>query len=74
MQFAQALTAGKLVAPATFQLIATPTPDVSSSRYGIGFQLDAKWGIAGHSGGLPGISSNLDSFKWTGYVAVVMAN
>jgi len=28
----------------------------------------------GHSGGFPGISSNLDIFKGTGYVAVVMSN
>ena len=27
-----------------------------------------------HSGGFPGISSNLDIFKGTGYVAVVMSN
>ena len=31
-------------------------------------------GIVGHSGGFPGISSNLDIFKGSGYVAVVMSN
>jgi hypothetical protein len=31
-------------------------------------------GTVGHSGGFPGISSNLDIFKGTGYVAVVLSN
>lgn len=74
LRFAQALTAGKLVTPATVELMTTPKPEVSSPRYGYGFQLDAQGGIAGHSGGFPGINSNLDIFKGTGYVAVVMAN
>ena len=74
LRFAEALKAGKLVRPATFELMTTPKPDVSSPRYGFGFQLDPQTGMAGHSGGFPGISSNLDIFKGTGYVAVVMAN
>jgi CubicO group peptidase (beta-lactamase class C family) len=74
LRFAEALKAGKLVTPATYELMTTPKPDVSSPRYGFGFQLDPQTGIAGHSGGFPGISSNLDIFKGTGYVAVVMAN
>lgn len=74
LRFAEALKAGKLVSPATFELMTTPKPDVSSPRYGYGFQLDTNAGIAGHSGGFPGINSNLDIFKGTGYVAVVMAN
>jgi CubicO group peptidase (beta-lactamase class C family) len=74
LQFAQALTSGKLVSPATYELMTTPKPDVSSPRYGYGFQLEPETGIAGHGGGFPGISSNLDVFKGTGYVAVVMSN
>jgi CubicO group peptidase (beta-lactamase class C family) len=74
LRFAQALTSGKLITPATYELMTTPKPDVSSPRYGYGFQLDPQAGIVGHSGGFPGISSNLDIFKGTGYVAVVMAN
>ena len=74
LRFAEALRSGKLVRPATFELMTTPKPDVSSPRYGFGFQLDPQTGIAGHSGGFPGISSNLDIFKGTGYVAVVMSN
>ena len=74
LRFAEALKSGKLITPATFELMTTPKPDVSSPRYGFGFQLDPQTGIAGHSGGFPGINSNLDIFKGTGYVAVVMAN
>ena len=36
--------------------------------------VSAATGIVGHSGGFPGISSNLDIFKGTGWVAVVQAN
>jgi CubicO group peptidase (beta-lactamase class C family) len=74
LRFAEALTSGKLVTPATYELMTTPRPDVSAPRYGYGFQLEGQTGIVGHSGGFPGISSNLDIFKGTGYVAVVMAN
>jgi hypothetical protein len=68
------LRSGKLVSPATYELMTTPKPEVTSPRYGYGFQLNPEAGIAGHSGGFPGISSNLDIFKGTGYVAVVIAN
>ena len=74
LRFAEALKAGNLVTPATFELMTTPKPDVYSPRYGFGFQVDPQTGIVGHSGGFPGISSNLDIFRGTGYVAVVMAN
>ena len=74
LRFAEALGSGKLVAPETYELMTTPKPDLNSPGYGYGFQLDPQNGIAGHSGGFPGISSNLDIFKGTGYVAVVLAN
>jgi CubicO group peptidase (beta-lactamase class C family) len=74
LRFAEALTSGKLLAPATYELMTTPKPEVSSPRYGYGFQLIPEMGIAGHSGGFPGISSSLDIFKGTGYVAVVLSN
>ncbi|MEO7457951.1 MAG: serine hydrolase domain-containing protein, partial [Gemmatimonadaceae bacterium] len=74
LRFAEAFTSGKLVTPATYELMTTPKPDVRSPGYGYGFQLDAQAGIVGHNGGFPGISSNLDIFKGTGYVAVVLAN
>ena len=36
--------------------------------------MDLALGKVGHSGGFPGISSNLDLFRDSGYVAVVMSN
>jgi CubicO group peptidase (beta-lactamase class C family) len=74
LRFAQALTSGKLVSKATFELLTTPKPEVNSPRYGYGFGVDPQSNIVGHSGGFPGISSNLDIFKGTGYVGVVMSN
>lgn len=74
LRFAQALTTGKLVKRQTYELMTTPKPEVNSPRYGYGFGVDPQSGIVGHSGGFPGISSNLDIFKGTGYVAVVMSN
>jgi CubicO group peptidase (beta-lactamase class C family) len=74
VRFAEALKAGKLVSPATFELMTTPKPEVNSPQYGYGFGVGPETKIVGHSGGFPGISSNLDIFKGTGYVAVVMSN
>jgi CubicO group peptidase (beta-lactamase class C family) len=74
IRFAEALKSGKLVRPATFELMTTPKPAVKSPDYGYGFSVDTATGIVGHSGGFPGISSNLDIFKGTGYVAVVLSN
>jgi CubicO group peptidase (beta-lactamase class C family) len=74
VRFAEALQSGKLVSPATFELMTTPKPELKSPEYGYGFGVDTEAGIVGHSGGFAGISSNLDIFKGTGYVAVVLSN
>lgn len=74
LRFAEALRSGRLVSPATFELLTTPKPELKSPSYGYGFGVDPTTGIVGHSGGFPGISSNLDIFKGTGYVAVVLSN
>lgn len=74
VRFAESLKSGKLVSAATFEMMTTPKPEVNSPNYGYGFDLGAEPGIVGHSGGFPGISSNLDIFKGSGYVAVVMSN
>jgi hypothetical protein len=55
-------------------LLTTPKPDVNSRAYGYGFGVGPQSGIVGHSGGFPGISSNLDILQGHGYVAVVMSN
>ncbi len=73
-RFADALFAGKLVSKASVELLTTPKPELNSPRYGYGFGAEAGSEIVGHSGGFPGISSNLDIFKKSGYVAVVQSN
>lgn len=73
VRFAEALKSGKLVSSATFELMTTWKPEVSSPRYGYGFEISLD-NVVGHSGGFPGISSNLDIFKGTGYVGVVLSN
>ena len=74
LRFAEGLKAAKVVSNATFELMTTPKPEVNSPGYGYGFGVDTATKIVGHSGGFPGISSNLDIFKGTGYVAVVLSN
>jgi hypothetical protein len=54
--------------------MTTAKPELNSPQYGYGFGVDAQTGVVGHSGGFPGISSNLDIFTGTGYVAVVLSN
>ena len=73
-RFAEAFKSGTLVSPKTYELMTTPKPAVHSPRYGYGFGVDPETGVVGHSGGFPGIGSNLDIFKGTPYVAVVMSN
>ena len=74
LRFAEGLKSGKVVSAATFELMTTPKPDMNSPQYGYGFGVNPETKIVGHSGGFPGISSNLDIFKGTGYVAVVLSN
>src|SRR5262249_8585709 len=74
VRFAEALKGGKLVSPATFELLTTPKPELKSPQYGYGFGVDLETGVVGHNGGFSGISANLDIFKGTGYVAVVLSN
>ena len=74
LKFDQALRSGKLVSPATFKLISTPKPELNSPQYGYGFGYDAQRNVTGHSGGFPGISSNLDMYLGNGWTAIVMSN
>jgi CubicO group peptidase (beta-lactamase class C family) len=72
--FAEALLAGRLVGPSYVRTLTTAKPDISSPGYGYGFIVDEGGRVVGHSGGFPGISSNLDIFPESGYVAVVLSN
>ncbi len=72
-KFALALLAGKLVSAATRDLMWT---DFKGSRYGYGFTVsqgpDGK--VVGHSGGFPGINSQLDIHVESGYIVAAMCN
>jgi CubicO group peptidase (beta-lactamase class C family) len=73
LRFAQALQAGKLVKPAT---LATLWQDHSKRGYGYGFNIrPAPTGrVIGHSGGFPGLNSQLDMLVDQGFTVAVMSN
>jgi CubicO group peptidase (beta-lactamase class C family) len=72
-KFALALLAGKLVSEESRNLMWT---NQNGANYGFGFAVAEGLGgkIVGHSGGFPGINSNLDIFVDTGYIVAVMSN
>ncbi len=72
-KFALALTNEKLISKTSLDLIWT---DHLKSRYGYGFEvmMSENGKVVGHSGGFPGLNSNLDIFLENGYVVVVMSN
>ena len=74
LRFDQALRSGKLVSPAMFKTLTTPKPELKSPNYGYGFGVDTQAGTAGHSGGFPGINSELTMYLNSGWTAIVMSN
>lgn len=74
LKFDRALRGNKLVGAAFVQLLLSAKPELKSPSYGYGFQIDGTAQIAGHSGGFPGINSNLDMFLGTGWTAIFMSN
>ena len=73
-RFAEALKGGKLVSAQSVRLMTTPKPELSSPDYGFGFGIEAGGKIVGHSGGFPGISSQLDIYVGEDYTVAVMSN
>ena len=73
-RFAEALKSGKLVSKESVRLLTTPKPDLNSPQYGFGFVIDAGGRIVGHSGGFPGINSQLDIYVGEDYTVAVMSN
>ncbi|HMQ46092.1 MAG TPA: serine hydrolase domain-containing protein [Saprospiraceae bacterium] len=71
--FAKVLLAGKWLNPKTQEKMWT---DHSGAGYGYGFSVEATdYGtVVGHSGGFPGLNSNLDILLNNGYIIVVMSN
>lgn len=74
LKFDRALRSGKLIRAESVKLITSIKPEFGSENYGYGFQVIEPGRIAGHSGGFPGIDSNLDMFLGTEWTAVVMSN
>lgn len=72
-KFAMALVNEKFVSNESLNLLWT---NYSNGAYGYGFFIKkgASGKVVGHSGGFPGINSNLDIFLDNGYVVAVMSN
>lgn len=74
LKFDVALRSGKLVGKEYVKLLLSAKPDLKSPDYGYGFQIDNANQIVGHSGGFPGINSNLDMYLNNGFTVVIMSN
>jgi CubicO group peptidase (beta-lactamase class C family) len=74
LKFANALREGKLVGKEYVKILTTPKPELNSPGYGYGFIIGTNPDTFGHSGGFPGISSELVMFPDSDYAAVVLSN
>ena len=74
LKFDRALNGNKLVGAEYVKMLTTAKPELNSPNYGFGFSVDADGKSFGHSGGFPGINSNLEMFSATGWTLVVMSN
>ena len=73
-RFATALVAGKIVNKDLVREFTTVKPEIGSTRYGFGFSVSQDGNRFGHGGGFTGISANLDVFRDSGWIAIVMSN
>lgn len=76
LRFDQALRNHKLLSEKTTELLLSAKPDLSSPNYGFGFGVKGNgddWYV-GHSGGFPGINSELLMGLDSGYTIAVMSN
>jgi|GEM_PF-116595 len=76
LRFDQAMRAGKIVGRKMLDELWTTKPESNSPEYGYGFGVFGVTGdrIVGHSGGFPGISSELSMYLDRGYTIAVMSN
>jgi CubicO group peptidase (beta-lactamase class C family) len=76
LRFDRAMRAGKLVSEASLKQLWSAHTEVASPNYGYGFfvQTTPAGRTVGHSGGFPGISSDLTMYLDEGYTVVVMSN
>ena len=73
-RFATALVSGKIVNKKLAKQFTTTKPDMFSNGYGFGFSVSQGGKVFGHGGGFTGISANLDVFRDSGWIAIVMSN
>lgn len=73
VRFVQALRRHQLVSAETLAQLTGPKPELHSPSYGYGFALYAD-GSVGHSGGFPGISSQLAFWPGGEWVIAVLSN
>ena len=73
-KFATALVGGKIVNKKLVAEFTTAKPDLFASRYGFGFGVTEDGNRFGHGGGFTGISANLDIFRDSDWIAIVMSN
>ncbi|NNE98848.1 MAG: serine hydrolase [Pyrinomonadaceae bacterium] len=73
-RFATALMSGKIVDKKLVTQFTTAKPEISSPRYGFCFSVAENGNRFGHGGGFTGISSNLDMFRDSGWIAIVLSN
>jgi CubicO group peptidase (beta-lactamase class C family) len=75
-RFSRALQANKLLGARYTELVTTGKTKLGASKYAYGFRDAEVQGtrIVGHSGGFPGINSQLDIYLGKGYTVAVMSN
>lgn len=76
LRFDQALRTGKLIRPETFARVLTADGARATEGYGYGFSTERINGqrVAGHGGGFPGISAQLDMYLDSGWTVAVLSN
>ena len=73
-KFATALMAGKIVKKNLVTEFTTAKPKIGSPNYGYCFSVSDGGNRFGHGGGFTGISANLDMFRDSGWIAIVLSN
>lgn len=76
-RFAKALAEGRIVSSETLDLFSVAKPELGSSNYGYGFQLQHHPVLGagyGHTGGFPGVNACCWIFPESGIVVTAMCN
>ena len=72
-RFAHALQGGRIVRPATVEVMLTPKPEAGSWGYGFDLLGDTA-GVASHGGSWIGQSHALELFRRAGYTVIILSN